>query len=72
MVEMNGGSFYAQFHFPSGWPHCFQMCTLFGAYYTFCIYFNFKIVLNKFIRLAVKLNTLSIVGTGDLYANICF
>lgn len=69
--------FYARFHFPSGWPHCFQLCSRYGVHDTFCIYFNFKIVLNKFIRLADKLKTTyTLVGTGDLepalFCNIGF
>lgn len=74
LVEVNGGSFLCPVSF-SQW-----MATLFsnvqpvwGAYDTFCIYFNFKIVLNKFIRLADKLKTTySLVGSGDLFGNIGF
>lgn len=55
------------FTFPVVGHTVFVVQPVSGAYDTFCIYFNFKIVLNKFIRLADKLKTTySLVGTGDL------
>lgn len=54
MVE----AFMPSFTFPVDGHTVFKCALCLGAYYTFCIYFNFKIVLNKFIRLADKLKTL--------------
>lgn len=56
LVEMV--AFMPSFTFPVDGHTVFVVQPKWGAYDTFCIYFNFKIVLNKFIRLADKLKLL--------------